>query len=97
MGRTELPLTGTYTLRVQGGNVEEDGGSYRLQVVALSNAPESLPQAITADIDRAASSSTSARVPSFPIQIPSKFDSASRRPPREKIPTPSASLTSCTG
>jgi hypothetical protein len=47
MGRTELPLTGTYTLRVQGDNVEEDVGPYRLQVVALSNDPESRPAAIT--------------------------------------------------
>jgi plastocyanin len=46
-GRIELPLTGTYTLRVQGDNVTEDGGPYRLQVVALSDSPETLPAMIT--------------------------------------------------
>jgi hypothetical protein len=46
-GRIELPLTGTYTLRVEGDNVEEDEGSYRVQVVTLSNNPESLPPTLT--------------------------------------------------
>lgn len=46
-GRTELPQNGTYTLRVQGNNAAEDGGPYRLQVVTLSNAPESVSSNIT--------------------------------------------------
>jgi uncharacterized protein YjdB len=47
MGRTELPLTGTYTLRIEGANVVEDEGSYRLQVVTLNSAPETLQPGIT--------------------------------------------------
>jgi plastocyanin len=47
MGRMELPSTGTYTLRVEGADVSEDEGSYRLQVVPLGNAPESLPATVT--------------------------------------------------
>ncbi|HEU0298098.1 MAG TPA: Ig-like domain-containing protein [Longimicrobium sp.] len=46
-GRMELPQTGTYTLRVEGANVMEDEGGYRLQVVLLNNAPESLPATVT--------------------------------------------------
>jgi plastocyanin len=46
-GRLELQSTGTYTLRVEGDNVEEDEGSYRLQVVTLHNAPETLRPEIT--------------------------------------------------
>jgi hypothetical protein len=47
MGRFELPLTGTYTVRVRGTNPREDEGPYRFQVVPLSRSPESLPSLFT--------------------------------------------------
>jgi hypothetical protein len=47
MGRIELPLTGTYTIRVRGANPREDEGPYRFQVVPLSRSPESLPSSFT--------------------------------------------------
>jgi len=47
MGRFELPLTGTYTVRIRGANPREDEGTYRFQVVPLSRSPESLPSQFT--------------------------------------------------
>lgn len=46
--RFELELSGTYTLRVEGSNPNEDGGSYRFQILRINPAPETLESLITA-------------------------------------------------
>lgn len=46
-GRIELPQTGTYTLRIEGSNASEDGGPYSIQIVRLSDLPETAPAIIS--------------------------------------------------
>jgi hypothetical protein len=49
--RFELELSGQYTLRIQGENASEDGGSYRFQVMRINAGPETHSALITTGPD----------------------------------------------